>query len=154
MTNAAQHRVLAAEKTNVEFPVAAFLVVAGPRFLMDYTRLAIGATCTFQQQCLACRIFSAGTYQHMYVPAHVRSSSSGTVEACLACRIFSRSCRRGGGFPELLRAPGTPLGEANFDGGMYSHASGAGCRCQSIGRVGLQGWIGRLDWKEDLPREP
>ena len=93
------------------------------------------------------------------VPAHVRSSTCtfqqqwncGSVPGLPNLQSFMPE---GGGFPELLRAPGTPLGEANFDGGMYSHASGAGCRCQSIGRVGLQGWIGRLDWKEDLPREP
>jgi hypothetical protein len=72
----------------VKFPLVAFLVVAGPRYIFDYTW---------------------GYRSNDYVPP---VDDSGAVPGAPALQSMAPR----GWFPDFVRAPGTPLGEASFDG--------------------------------------
>ena len=73
---------------HARFPLAAFLVVAGPRFLLDYTY---------------------GYRSNMYVPP---TDSTGSVPGVPHLQSFAPQ----GWYPDYRKAPGTPLGDAVFDG--------------------------------------
>ena len=71
-----------------KFPLAAFLIVAGPRYLMDYTY---------------------GYRSYMYVPP---IDGSGAVPGVPTLQSYAPQ----GWYPDFLKAPGTPRGPASFDG--------------------------------------
>jgi hypothetical protein len=84
--SAAEYRDVAARRYH--FPLAAFLVLAGPRWLLDYTW---------------------GYRSYDYVPP---VDDSGTVPGLPNMQSMAPL----GWYPDFLRAPGTPLGPASYDG--------------------------------------